>query len=408
MGTGKHLLVVCDMFTPPAYLPRVRFFCDYLLQQGWQLDILTETPRESLELPYNIYSISFLKGNRWEWRLKSLIGLFHDIKSKQIVSEAKKLNLKKYDAVFCSTFFSFPLPAAAQIARAQNIPLIADLRDIPEQAPAFTYLEHQPKGRLGQLAMRLYTNCHLRRRNKALKQADAITTVSPWHVVFLKQWNPNTHLIYNGYDAERFVPSRMKTEKFTVSYTGKFYGLPLQDPTLFFEALSQLIKEQKMDADKVSIQWYTDEHSKHLLQDFCHEELLKSISTYHSLVPHTQIPEILNQSSLSLVFSNHAQENGNHGIMTTKFFEALGCECPVLCVRSDEECLAATISETHSGTAAADLHTCKQYLLEKYQEWQRDGLTRTETDSDTKHHYSRQDQATRLEQVLLSAINKTN
>lgn len=408
MGTGKRLLVICDMFTPPAFLPRVRFFCDYLLQQGWQLDILTETPRESVELPYNIYSISYSNGNRWEWRMKSLIGLLYDIKSKQIVSEAKKLNLKNYDAVFCSTFFSFPLPAAAKIARKQRIPLIVDLRDIPEQAPRFTYLEHRPNGLLGRCAMELYTRCNIRRRNKALKQADVVTTVSPWHKEFLKRWNPQTQLIYNGYNAKLFVPSRPKTETFTISYTGRFYGLPLQDPTLFFESLSQLLKEGKIDAEKVSLQWYMDEQSTRLIQGFMHEETLNVISSFHSLIPHMEIPAILNQSALSLVFSNRAQENGNHGIMTTKFFEALGSECPVLCVQSDEECLAQTISETHSGCAAADLETCKAYILERYQEWLRNGRTHVEIPADIKTIYSRQYQAARLEQLLLDRINKTN
>lgn len=407
MGTGKRLLVICDMFTPPAFLPRVRFFCDYLLQQGWQLDILTETPRESVELPYNIYSVSFSHGKRWEWRVKSLLNLFYDFKSQSIVHESKRLN-RHYDAVFCSTFFSFPLPAAAKIARKQRIPLIVDLRDIPEQAPRFTYLEHRPNGLLGRCAMELYTRCNIRRRNKALKQADVVTTVSPWHKEFLKRWNPQTQLIYNGYNAELFVPSRPKTETFTISYTGRFYGLPLQDPTLFFESLSQLLKEGKIDAEKVSLQWYMDEQSTRLIQGFMHEETLNVISSFHSLIPHMEIPAILNQSALSLVFSNRAQENGNHGIMTTKFFEALGSECPVLCVQSDEECLAQTISETRSGCAASNLDTCQAFLLERYQEWLCNGMTHANTPADIKTIYSRQYQAARLEQLLLDSINKTN
>ncbi|MCQ2349429.1 MAG: glycosyltransferase [Paludibacteraceae bacterium] len=405
MGTGKRLLVICDMFTPPAFLPRVRFFCDYLLQQGWQLDILTETPRESVELPYNIYNVSFSHGKRWEWRVKSLLNLFYDFKSQSIVHESKRLN-QRYDAVFCSTFFSFPLPAAAKIARKQRIPLIVDLRDIPEQAPRFTYLEHRPNGLLGRCAMELYTRCNIRRRNKTLKQADIVTTVSPWHKEFLKRWNPQTQLIYNGYDAELFVPSRKKIEKFTISYTGKFYGLPLQDPTLFFESLSLLIKAQEIDAEKISLQWYMDEQSTRLIQRFMHEETLRNISTFHSLVPHTEIPTILNQSALSLVFSNRAKENGNHGIMTTKFFEALGSECPVLCVQSDEECLAQTISETRSGCAASNLDTCQAFLLERYQEWLCNGMTHANTPADIKTIYSRQYQAARLEELLLDCINK--
>lgn len=404
----KRLLVVCDMFTPPAFLPRVRFFCDYLLQQGWQLDILTETPRESVELPYNIYSISTESSNVWLWRFRNIVSLFHDFKSATLYKAyAQQLSEKKYDAVFTSTFFSFPIPTAARIAKQQNLPLIVDLRDIPEQAPPFTYLEHHLNGAFGRWLMRLYTQINIRRRNMVLKQAAHVTSVSPWHVDFLKQWNPNTQLIYNGYDEQIFTPARVATEKFTISYTGKFYGMPLQDVSLLFDALSQLFNEQKVNADDFEINWYTDDSSARLIKQTINEESIANVFKFHSLVSHAQIPEILYRSSLALVLSNKAQKNGNHGIMTTKFFEALGCECPVLCVRSDEECLAQTIQETRIGIAAADIDACKEFILEKYEEWQRNGMTTSKVNIESKQRFARQAQAKRLEELLLQSTRQS-
>ena len=61
------------------------------------------------------------------------------------------------------------------------------------------------------------------------------------------------------------------------------------------------------------------------------------------------MPELLHQSSIALVLTNIANSKGPKGILTTKFFDYLGAERPVFCVRSDEDILENTILQANIG-----------------------------------------------------------
>ena len=89
--------------------------------------------------------------------------------------------------------------------------------------------------------------------------------------------------------------------------------------------------------------------------------------------------------------------------MTTKFFEALGVEKPILCVRSDEECLAQTIKETESGLAATNVEEVKNFILHYYNQWQEQGYTHVNVKN--KELFSRQNQALQFEKIFNSAIS---
>ena len=64
-----------------------------------------------------------------------------------------------------------------------------------------------------------------------------------------------------------------------------------------------------------------------------------------------------------------------HGMLTTKFYEALGCQRPILCVPSDRGDLAELIRYTNAGIATDDTEEIKRFILEKYQEWTSCGYT---------------------------------
>ena len=68
-----------------------------------------------------------------------------------------------------------------------------------------------------------------------------------------------------------------------------------------------------------------------------------------------------------------------HGMLTTKFYEALGCEKPILCVPSDQGALADLMAYTHAGIATDDIDAIRQFILARYQEWQDKGFTRQDT-----------------------------
>jgi hypothetical protein len=68
-----------------------------------------------------------------------------------------------------------------------------------------------------------------------------------------------------------------------------------------------------------------------------------------------------------------------HGMLTTKFYEALGCEKPILCVPSDKGALAELIDYTHAGIATEDTEEMKTFIMEQYRQWQQHGFTHQRT-----------------------------
>ncbi len=72
-NTQSHrILVVCDAFGRPAYNPRLRSLCDYLVSQGWQVEVMTEQ-FEPLPFPhaYPITEIPVYKNRSLDWFLKA-------------------------------------------------------------------------------------------------------------------------------------------------------------------------------------------------------------------------------------------------------------------------------------------------------------------------------------------------
>ena len=64
---------------------------------------------------------------------------------------------------------------------------------------------------------------------------------------------------------------------------------------------------------------------------------------FFDYVPASEIPGVLNRSSILLQLANTFASDGPKGFMTTKLFESMAVGKPLLCVKSDESCLEATI-----------------------------------------------------------------
>jgi glycosyltransferase involved in cell wall biosynthesis len=387
----KKILIITDAVTKPLYTPRVRNLYHHFSQKGIEVEWLTE---QHEEIPSNfnlkLHQIPFYKHKgllgKIEWTIKNILNLLFDYKNNYFTEKILTLTQnKQYDLVFCSTFHTFGLKAALKVAQKQNIPLHIDLRDIAEQCDTNEY--NNSKIALG-LISKLYRNINISRRNKVLKQADSITTVSPWHADFIKQFNPNTHLIYNGYDSNLFIPQHTKSEFFDIIYTGKWYSPTLQDPTLLFQVLAEINNPQ------IRLIWYTNADVHSQISKLAQQHNLTTPLIINNYVPNNEIPNLLNQSSIILVLTN----KGNRGIMTTKFFEAIGVEKPILCVRSDEECLAQTIKETNAGLAATNVEEVKEFILYHYNEWQQNGYTHINITN--KEQFSRQNQAIQFEKIF--------
>ena len=85
---------------------------------------------------------------------------------------------------------------------------------------------------------------------------------------------------------------------------------------------------------------------------------------------------------------------------TTKFFESLAVEKPILCVQSDEAYLAEAIKETHSGLAATRVDEVYDFLKHYYEEWQEKGYTTSPVNRDKLSNYSRKEQASQFARIF--------
>lgn len=403
---SRSLLILSDPYGKPSFAPRLRYLSDYLTRKGWAVEIYTEKWDElQFEHSYPIHEIPLYRGQRGsqlhkiDWVLKSAGSLLFDWKNRAFCKEVKRLTAnRKFDAVFCTTFSTFPLPAAKKLAEEMRIPLYCDLRDLDEQVGGMQYQSHR------QWWMRpfriWYRNTNIRRRNQVLKSATALTTVSPWHVDFLKRINPNTHLIYNGYNPQIHYFEAIPTERFIVSYIGRMYEKNSQDPTLLLEALKQV----KHEIPELELLIHTDSQGQQRMRALAAQYGISDITEIHGYVGIDAVPELYRKSSVCVVLSNKADAEGPKGMMTTKFFEIVGTEKPLLLVRSDEAHLAGAIRATNAGVAATTAEEAKQFILDAYSQWKQHGYTHQPVNSTAAKAFNREITSADFERIFISNI----
>lgn len=405
----KRLLIISDCFTPPLYGVRITQLCKYLNQYGWDITLVTEqiagdnyiVPHcRFLAMPY--YSQSpFL--HKIQWLLDKLLSW----KEHCLYRFAKQhIQIEDFTLILCSTFNLFPLPTAYKLAQEAHIPLVADLRDITEQWDTDSYLASNIKlpHKLKSWIVRTYENKCIRQRNAILRSVDAITTISPWHQQFLQAINPSTYLIYNGFDPEIYTPSSIPTSQFIISYIGRLYDFHTRNPQLFLEAINELYQEGQLNFSLLHIEFHIEPNMVVALQNRVNQLGLQDYFHISGYIRRKDALSLLQRSAISLLFVAAPSSNSPHGVMTTKFFEALGCEKPILCVPSDEGCLAQTIRDTHAGIASSNVQEIKAFVLEKYHEWRANGYTHQSVNQQEKAQFSRQTQAQQFERLFLSLI----
>ena len=396
---SKRVLILCEAIAPPAFSPRVLTLAEYLLHNGWHCEILTE---QCAEMPFQSDICTIHQMPVYTHLLADK--LFYG-KDKALYRYAKQhLDLQSFDIIFCSSYYYFPLYAAQLLSQEYHIPLVVDLRDIAEQWGNQAYFTRAitPFKRINYLIGKIYEHRQLRMRNRVLRQAQIVTSVSPWHKQQLAQYNPNTHLIYNGYDEKVFIPKNIPSDIFCITYLGKLYSTKLRDPKLLFQAIALLIEQKEIDSTHLKILFHTDPKAIQELQALGKQYHISEILDIQGYIPRQDILPVMYSSSILLVLTTLSTPNGTHGIMGTKFFENIGVEKPILCVRSDEECLADAIEKTNAGLAATNVKEVKAFILEKYNEWRQNGYTRQAVVN--KEQFSRQKQAQQFEQLFIETL----
>lgn len=410
----KRILIYAEVIVPPAYNPRLRYFCMHLQKQGYTVDLVCESAQNIELLPpeINVFPIEyyrFKKGvlGKIEWLIKFGINLLSDFKGRYFYQKSKHLLQNKYDIVVSSTSFTFPLPTAAQAARHLNIPLVADLRDIAEQSPDDDYfLAIAPPPIIGKLILKLYKKKYIARRNRAIAQAQAVTTVSPWHVQILSRINSNTHLIYNGFDESVFYPEKIATSKFVIAYFGRIYNEKMRDPHLLLQALQVLKNKKLISSNNCAVQWYVEPAGKDIVFTLAERYDVADLMELHDFVKPQDLPQLMNRSSILLILCSTLAEKRFYGMMTTKFFEAMGCNRPVLCIPHPHDHLAELIEQNNCGLVGDELNEVCGFLEQHYTQWKAAGYVQGLLENEQRMQFSRLMGAQKLERIIEDLIEK--
>ena len=412
----KSILILSDLF-PPAFGPRMGYLCKYLFINGWNPVVITEDVEEdtfsflSKQLQDNhidVTSIRYYRKKGWVGKLEWGMAFFRDIlfgyKDNRMYREAmKKTKSINFNLILCSTYRTFPMRAAARLAYTTNLPLVIDLRDIIEQYTGYEFITHPlPKiFGLDKLIASVFRKRNLKIRNQLLQKASAVTTISPWHVSVLKVYNANTRLIYNGYDPEIFYPSNRETDKFFITYTGRLLSTAMRDPDLLFQAVKRLSEESVISPDAFRIRWFVDAKSeKTITLASVHYPGIAEFMEYPGYIAASEIPRVLQESSILLLLTNKASTGGPQGVMTTKLFESLAVGRPILCVRGDEGCLEEVINKTKSGLSAHTADEAYHFIKYHYLNWKAGLPYQDNADKKEIEKFSRPSQALQFIEIF--------
>lgn len=297
---------------------------------------------------------------------------------------------EKIDVIWATAPDFPPLRIGRDLSQKLGIPWIADFRDITEQEDG---IRRHWRESLLRVRSRF-------RRSRLMRTSSFLTTVSQYHGRMLERKTGKAcRLVYNGYDPELFKPvSPSQNRRFSIVYLGRILSERYRNPRLLFQALDALISLGAIDAGNIEIAFYATEPS--ILKPIIREYNSAQVCLLHDRLEHNKLPDIMAKASILLLLN----EYGRSGVLSTKLFEYLAMERPILCIRTEQTSeMAEIIKKANAGYAGDDLEDVKRFLLVHYGMWKRQGYCLSNSDQTYISQFSRREQAGRLADLLTEA-----
>jgi len=401
----KKVLVISYYF-PPAGGPgslRVVKFVRYLSRMGWQPVVLTvkkgEFPYrdESLakEIPPNVV---IHRTTSWDPFLlyKKFTGKSEDETIPIGILTHKKTSLKEKIAAFVrSNFFipdarigwiPFALWKAFRIIRQEKIklvfisspphssqlvgfclktctgiPWVADLRD---PWTDIRYYEFVKRSKISYRLDRFLETLVLKRTN-------AITTVSSDLVRMFSaklkgNFSGKFHIIPNGYDEEDFSALEYQPHStFEILHTGNMQDH--QNPLILWKVLRKMTDQHSEYRHLIRVRLVGRTHPE--IQQAVTEMGLEDMVSFLPFKPHREILPMMKNADLLLMVIPRVQKN--LGIVTGKFFEYMGTNCPILIIGPPESDAGKLIRPLVGSLIINydDEGKLEQYLIDAITKW---------------------------------------
>ncbi len=216
---------------------------------------------------------------------------------------------------------------------------------------------------------------------KLVAKAEVVTTVSDGLKDHMSAYKNSVELIRNGIPDEPSSRCDLIGQKFTISYTGSIYK-NLQTPQLLFDAISALIKEGKLNKEK--IQFLYRGKDIQLWQDIIEQHGLSAI--FNGIPAQVSIKEsrILQHSSHINLLLSWASKDFK-GILTGKMYDYMAAGKPVALIINGEKDgeFEWIFKQTNLGEIfyhpSKELESMKTFIMQYYQEWLMTGNVKSVT-----------------------------
>ncbi|MDP8231538.1 MAG: glycosyl transferase [Candidatus Zophobacter franzmannii] len=226
-----------------------------------------------------------------------------------------------------------------------NIPWVTDFRDPWSK---IFYLQLAKAGKMIKKA-------NVKFETLVLSEADLNIVVSPQIAEQLPKGNKA--ILPNGFDHKKFAKIPYYTSP---QFRIKFIGTLSQGQTLepFVKALEVFVKNQ-----------LSDDIELELTGDYTHHPYLAEYITYKPFTPHKNAIDKMRNAELLLLPINAYV--GSSGMLTTKLFEYIGSDTPILCFGPQEGAAADMLRKHGTGITCSysNQSVILAYLEKLYSAW---------------------------------------
>ncbi|MEE1337178.1 glycosyltransferase [Methanobrevibacter sp.] len=240
-----------------------------------------------------------------------------------------------------------------------GIPWVADLRDLWNLNP---YINHNA----------LRGHFEKRLEMKTFKNVDALTTTTELAKKTLQSIHPTKKIecVVSGFDPQDFEKTKQteNSEKLTLMYAGSLYS-GKRDPSILFDAISQLINEEKIDSDKIVVDFYGDETN---LAELSQKYGIKDNVKIHGRITQSEVLQHQMNSDVLLLISwmNESEKIFIPG----KVYDCIGCKKPILSIGYKEGSLKDLIDKTNIGYHVSNVGECKKAIYDYYTKYNKKEL----------------------------------
>ena len=178
--------------------------------------------------------------------------------------------------------------------------------------------------------------------------------------------------ILNGFDCDD-LPRRVEPfPKFTIAYTGFFYGA--QSPETFARALGRIVREGLIPVDEFEFLWAGRDAP--WVREMLRREGAGPVVRYVGLVPKAEADALLSRSHLLFFLLGENEHVSQTRILTGKIFPYLASGRPILAVVPRGE--ARDLIEAYAGEAAVvengDVDGVVHAILDAFARWKAGAL----------------------------------